>query len=30
MKNGFGIMFDDIVAGIYSTIAGIIIWTLWF
>jgi len=30
MKNGLGIMLDDIIAGIYSTIAGIIIWTLWF
>ena len=30
MKNGLGIMLDDIIAGIYSTIAGFIIWTLWF
>ena len=30
IKNGLGIMLDDIIAGIYSTIAGIIIWTLWF
>ena len=30
MKNGLGIMLDDIIAGIYSTIAGVIIWTLWF
>ena len=30
MKNGVGVMLDDIIAGIYSTIAGIIIWTLWF
>ena len=30
MKNGLGIMLDDIIAGIYSTITGIIIWTLWF
>ena len=30
MKNGLGIMLDDIIAGIYSTIAGIIIWALWF
>ena len=30
MKNGLGIMLDDIIAGIYSTIAGYIIWTLWF
>ena len=30
MKNGLGIMLDDIIAGIYSTIAGIIIWVLWF
>ena len=30
MKNGLGIMLDDIIAAIYSTIAGIIIWTLWF
>ena len=30
MKNGFGIMLDDIIAGIYSTIAGVIIWALWF
>ena len=30
MKSGLGIMLDDIIAGIYSTIAGFIIWTLWF
>ena len=30
MKNGLGVMLDDIIAGIYSTIAGIIIWTLCF
>ena len=30
MKNGVGVMLDDIIAGIYSTIAGIIIWTLCF
>ena len=30
MKNGLGIMLDDIIAGIYSTIAGVIIWALWF
>ena len=30
MKNGLGIMLDDIIAGIYSTIAAFIIWTLWF
>ena len=30
MKSGLGIMLDDIIAGIYSTIAGYIIWTLWF
>ena len=30
MKNGLGIMLDDIIAGIYSTIACVIIWALWF
>ena len=30
MKNGLGIMLDDIIAGIYSIIAGVIIWALWF
>ena len=30
MKNALGIMLDDIIAGIYSTIAGVIIWALWF
>ena len=30
MKNGLGVMLDDIIAGIYSTIAIYIIWALWF
>ena len=30
MKNGLGVMLDDIIAGIYSTIACVIIWALWF
>ena len=30
MKNGVGIMLDDIIAGIYSTIVIYIIYTLWF
>ena len=30
MKNGLGVMLDDIIAGIYSTITIYIIWALWF
>ena len=30
MKNGLGVMLDDIIAGIYSTIVIYIIYTLWF
>ena len=30
MKNGVGVMFDDIIAGIYSTIVIYIIYALWF
>ena len=30
MKNGVGIMLDDIIAGIYSTIVIYIIYALWF
>ena len=30
MKNGLGIMLDDIIAGIYSTIVIYIIYALWF
>ena len=30
MKNGVGVMLDDIIAGIYSTIVIYIIYTLWF
>ena len=30
MKNGVGIMLDDIIAGIYSTIVICIIYALWF
>ena len=30
MKNGVGVMLDDIIAGIYSTIVIYIIYALWF
>ena len=30
MKNGIGVMLDDIIAGIYSTIVIYIIYALWF
>tara|TARA_B100000378_G_scaffold62134_1_gene46423 strand:- start:87 stop:605 length:519 start_codon:yes stop_codon:yes gene_type:complete len=30
MKNGVGVMLDDIIAGIYSTIVIYIIYSLWF
>ena len=30
VKNGLGVMLDDIIAGIYSTITIYIIWALWF
>ena len=30
MNNGFGVMLDDIIAGIYSTIVIYIIYALWF
>ena len=30
VKNGLGVMLDDIVAGIYATIIVIIIFILWF
>ena len=30
MKNGFGVMLDDIIAGIYSTIVIYVIYALWF
>ena len=30
MKNGLGVMLDDIIAGIYSTIVIYIIYALWF
>ena len=30
MKNGLGVMLDDIIAGIYSTVVIYIIYALWF
>ena len=30
MKNGVGVMLDDIIAGIYSAIVIYIIYALWF
>ena len=30
IKNGLGVMFDDVIAGIYSTIVIYIIYALWF
>ena len=30
LKNGVGVMLDDIIAGIYSTIVIYIIYALWF
>ena len=30
VKNGLGVMLDDIIAGIYATIIVIILFILWF